>query len=101
MTTTKTGRHSFQANKKGVAKRIGYLVDFLKENPHSSAQMMAEYLQTIHGSYNIHDVSQPMRQMRNHGIVKMAGKGASATYSLTSNGVRIWNAATLVWIPKA
>ena len=88
------GRHAFVANQKGVAQRIGFLVDFLGKNPKSSAREMADFLLTVHESYTINDVSQPMKQMVKLGMVNANGNGRARTYSLTSNGLRIWKSVT-------
>lgn len=87
------GRFTFSANEKGVAARIGYLVEYLYEYPRSNVQEMTEYLQTIHRSYSSTDVSQPIRRMVEAGIVRVNGTGRDATYSLTNNGRRIWTAS--------
>jgi predicted MarR family transcription regulator len=98
MVRTATGRHAFMANEKGVALRIGLLVEFLASNHQSSVADMTAMLQGVHRSYNENDVSQPMRQMRKHGIVQVIGRGKEARYSLTTNGRRIWEHATLKWV---
>jgi DNA-binding transcriptional regulator PaaX len=95
---TATGRNAFVANEKGVPLRIGLLVEFLATHHKSTVAEMAAMLQGVHPSYSESDVSQPMRQMRKHGIVQMSGRGKDAVYSLTTNGRRIWNHAKLQWV---
>lgn len=94
---TATGRHCFQANERAVCRRIGYLVDYLYEYPNSNIREMAAHLQTIGRSYTENDVSQPIRQMIKHKIVKRIGTGRYSTYKLTPRGRQIWNAANKEW----
>lgn len=96
MVKTADGRNAFLANKKGVAFRIGLLVEMMEGSSISVADM-AEGLKEVHSSYNQNDVSQPLKQMVRYGIAQRHGEGRDATYSLTSNGKRIWNAAKLNW----
>lgn len=96
MVKTADGRHTFKANKKGVALRIGILVELL-QGTSASVQEMTDHLQSIHRSYNRNDVVQPLKQMYSHGIVQRHGDGKDATYSLTTNGKRIWANAKLTW----
>lgn len=96
MKRTKTGRYMFVANEEGVALRTGLLVDFLAEHHASTKQEMADYLATVHRSYNINDVSASLRQMLKAGIVER--KAGAHSYQLTNNGRRIWKAAKVVWV---
>lgn len=96
MVKTADGRNAFVANKKGVALRIGLLVEMMEGNSVSVSQM-AEGLKEIHPSFNQNDVSQPLKQMIRYGIAQRHGSGRDATYSLTSNGKRIWKNAKLTW----
>lgn len=96
MVKTATGRNSFVANKKGVAFRIGLLVEMMVGSSVTVSDM-TEGLQEVHRSYNENDVSQPLKQMIRYGIAQQHGSGRDATYSLTSNGKRIWTNAKLTW----
>ena len=96
MVKTANGRNAFVTNKKGVALRIGLLVEMMEGTSVSTSDMLAK-LQEVHRSYVMNDVSQPLRQMIRYGIAQRHGQGAGAVYSLTSNGKRIWSNAKLNW----
>ena len=96
MVKSADGRNAFQANKKGVAFRIGLLVEMMQGSSVTISEMV-DKLKEVHRSYNRNDVSQPLRQMVKYGIAAVHGSGTDATYSLTSNGKRIWTNAKLTW----
>lgn len=98
MTRTSNGRHAFVANKKGVSLRIGLLMNYLGDNPQSSAQDMAAFLEGVDPSYTINDLSQPLKQMKDAGMVSAKGKGRSTTYTLTPNGRTIWKHIVKRWV---
>ncbi len=94
------GRTAFIANEEGVNFRIGLLMSYLGDNGASTTEDMGAYLQTVHKSYRNSDVSQPMKQMFQAGMVSKSGTGRNTTYKLTSNAKRIYTAARKVWIGK-
>jgi len=87
------------ANENGVNQRIGALVSYLADNPGSTMEEMGAYLRgSVHASYRVTDVSQPIRQMLGGGMVTKKGAGKSATYTLTANAKRIYRNAQRKWI---
>ena len=89
---TPTGRLCLLANEKGVHLRMGLIMTFLRKNPSSNKEEIVKALHKVHRSYNINDLSQPFKQMRKVGMLKTNGRGRAATYQLTPNAVRIFEA---------
>ncbi len=89
---TPDGRLGLVSNEKGVHLRIGLLMRFLKNHPSSTKEAMVEALRKVHRSYNINDLSQPIKQMRKVGMLKLNGKGKGTTYQLTPAAQRIYSA---------
>lgn len=89
---TPDGRIALLSNEKGVHLRIGLVMKFLKHHPSSTKEDMVGALRKVHRSYNINDLSQPIKQMRKVGMLKLNGKGRGTTYQLTPAAQRIYAA---------
>lgn len=87
------GRVKFQANGEGVYARMGFLIEFLAENPKQTKEQLGEHLHSLHPSYRKSDVDAPMKHMYDNGIVQSTGYGRATRWSLTNNGRRIYNVA--------
>lgn len=95
-----SGRHRLYANKKGMKQRIVKTTGFLfKQDGQASRQEILAYLQTLHPSYEMNDLSQLYRQLRTHGVIEEAdGFGPDSVWKLTRNARSIMAQASYRWV---
>jgi len=81
-----SGRHSLEANGKGVKRRLGLLVTRLARSPQSARQLLLS-LQKTNPTYNLSDIRQGLKRLVDAGL---AGKSHGHAYALTSAGAAKW-----------
>lgn len=97
--TDSTGRHSFNAEGKGLKYRIGMVFAHIaRQGGVLSSEKLTVYLQKLHPSYQPSDLAQVRNQLAKAGCIKVQGRGKDAVWSITPKGQSIMAKATYKWV---
>lgn len=97
--TDSTGRAAFASNGRGLKYRIGMVFAHLARNGGKMrAGEILTYLQKLHRSYQLADLSQVRAQLSKAGAITCRGRGKESLWCITAAGRNIMRGASYEWI---
>lgn len=94
-----TGRLTLAANGRGLKYRIGMVFAHLARNGgRMRASAILSYLQKLHRSYQLADLSQVRRQLVKADAITCQGRGKDSLWCITTAGRNIMRGASYEWI---
>ena len=93
------GRLTLAANGRGLKYRIGMVFAHLARNGgRMRAGAILTYLQKLHRSYQLADLSQVRSQLIKAGAIQCQGRGKDSLWCITPAGRNIIKGATFEWV---
>lgn len=93
------GRLTLAANGRGLKYRIGMVFAHLARNGgRMRAGAILTYLQKLHRSYQLADLSQVRKQLIDAGAIECRGRGKESLWCITSAGRNVMRGAAYEWV---